>query len=61
MTTALANYKTALNDLNTAMTTINTLTDPQYGVLAGLNCKIFGEDLVRFKNVICGGFYNNMY
>jgi hypothetical protein len=30
-------------------------------MLAGLNCKVFGEDFELFKNVICGSFYNNLF
>ena len=59
--TALTDFKTQLTNLDTAMAAMNSITDPQYGVLAGMNCKIFGEDFVRLKNVMCGGFYNNIY
>lgn len=43
------------------MNSISSLTDPTYGMLAGLNCKIFGQDFVTFQNVICGSFFTNIY
>ncbi len=33
---------TLFSNIKTAMTPISDLTDPKYGLLAGLNCKIFG-------------------
>ncbi len=54
-------FKLQLNYISGNMSSISSLTDPTYGMLAGLNCKLFGEDFVTFQNVICGSFYNNMF
>lgn len=43
------------------MSSISSLTNPKYGLLAGLNCKVFGEDFQALENVICGTFYKNIY
>ena len=47
--------------INTAMTAISTLTDPTTGLVAGLNCALFGEDFIRLKDVLCSSMYTNMY
>ena len=54
-------FRGVLNTVSTGMTSISSLTDPTYGMLAGLNCKIFGQDFVTFQNVICGSFFTNIY
>lgn len=59
--TALNNFNADLTSIKTTLNGIQTLTDPKYGMLSGLNCKLFGEDFVNFQNTICGSFYNNMY
>lgn len=58
---AINSFKGVLNSVNTSLNSIQSLTDPTYGLLAGLNCKLFGEDFATFQNVICGSFYNNIY
>jgi hypothetical protein len=58
---AITSFGTQVNNAKTSLSTIQNLTDPNYGMLAGLNCKLFGEDFVTFQNVICGSFYNNVY
>lgn len=40
--TNIDNFKTHLNTAKTGLSGIGDLTDPTYGMLAGLNCKIFG-------------------
>ncbi len=35
-------FKASLNTISANMNSISTLTDPNYGMLAGLNCKLFG-------------------
>ena len=58
---SIDNFRTLLDTVNTNLASVNSLTDPTYGMLAGLNCKLFGEDFVNMQNVICGSFYNNIY
>jgi hypothetical protein len=58
---AINSFKGVLNTANTSLASIQSLTDPTYGLLAGLNCKLFGEDFQTFQNVICGSFYNSIY
>lgn len=35
-------FRGIVNTVNTNLATIQSLTDPTYGMLAGLNCKLFG-------------------
>jgi Na+/alanine symporter len=44
-----------------SMTLIAPLIDPTTGLVAGLNCKLFGEDFQRIQQVMCGSMYYNMY
>jgi len=48
-------------NITTSLNSIQTLTDPTYGLLAGLNCKVFGEDFQRIQQIFCGSMYSNMY
>lgn len=47
-----------MNDLGN---TISSITDTQYGLLAGFNCLIFGEDLNLFINTFCSYFSNTIF
>ena len=58
---AIDSFRGVLNTANSSLSSIQTLTDPTYGVLAGLNCQIFGQDFLAFQNAICGSFYNSLY
>jgi hypothetical protein len=40
---------------------IKTLVDPKYGLIAGLNCRIIGEDFQRTQQSLCGSLYTNLY
>ena len=41
--TTITNLGTAINSVSTSLQgTANAVVDPQYGILAGLNCAIFG-------------------
>ncbi len=44
---ALNLMDTLFTNIKNSLANITTLTDPTYGLLAGLNCKIFGEDFQR--------------
>jgi|JI10StandDraft_1071094.scaffolds.fasta_scaffold710894_3 hypothetical protein len=35
--------------------------DPKYGVLAGLNCSVLGEDIVLFKSALCRATFSYSY
>ena len=37
------------------------MIDPDYGLLAGFNCVIFGEDFNRAIETICVKFFNTVY
>ena len=50
-----------ISSINSSMVAINSLTDPTTGLIAGLNCLLFGEDFQRIQNVMCGSMYYNMY
>lgn len=52
---------TKLTSIKTAMNSISALIDPTTGLVAGLNCLLFGEDFQRIQNVMCGSMYYNMY
>jgi hypothetical protein len=41
--------------------TLSTVTDPKYGLIAGLNCRVFGEDIVRITNAFCVSIFNSFY
>ena len=47
---ALPNTFTAINN---NLAGISALTDPVYGLVAGLNCSLVGEDAVRVRNTAC--------
>jgi hypothetical protein len=54
-------FRSVLNTVNAGLSTIQNLTDPTYGMLAGLNCRLFGQDFITFQNIMCGSLYNNVY
>jgi hypothetical protein len=58
---SIDSFRGTLNTVSAGLTNVQNLTDPTYGMLAGLNCKLFGDDFTTFQNVICGSFYNNLY
>lgn len=39
---SIDNFRAVLNTVNTNLASVNSLTDPTYGMMAGLNCKLFG-------------------
>lgn len=42
-------------------TTMNPLVDPTYGLIAGINCLLLGEDIVLTKNTVCVSLFNSFY
>lgn len=57
----IAGYKTTITSFGTAITnvktnlesTVNSVVDPTYGIMAGLNCAILGEDIFLVINTVC--------
>jgi hypothetical protein len=39
---SIDSFRGQLNTVSSSLSGISTLTDPTYGMLAGLNCKLFG-------------------
>lgn len=39
---SLTTLNTAQTSVNSSLSSLNNLLDPQYGMLGGLNCKVFG-------------------
>lgn len=67
--TDVDNIKTTLTALSPKMTstfnslntTLNPLLDPSYGLIAGINCILIGEDIVLTKNTLCVSLFNSFY
>jgi hypothetical protein len=46
---------------NTLNNSISNLVDPTYGMVAGVNCLLIGEDLITTKNTVCVSLFNSLY
>lgn len=55
------NVPALFTTVQNALATISAIIDPQYGLVAGLNCRVFGEDIVRLSNTMCGPVYTTFY
>ncbi len=61
--------KTKLGVLQTTMTqvlgnltnTVDSITNAKYGLIAGLNCRLIGEDIMLLVNSICVSNFNTIY
>lgn len=51
-------FSTISAQLNSAAASV---IDPKYGLIAGLNCLLIGEDVVRITKVICNEAFNNIF
>ena len=69
-TTAMGNVQTDLgtnipNTFDSVTSQLNsiapTITDPQYGLIVGLNCLLIGEDMIRVVDVLCSEAFNQFY
>ena len=40
---------------------IESITDPEYGMIAGLNCLLFGEDFQMIIDTMCVRLFNVFY
>ena len=47
--------------LTNLQTISSTITDPTYGMIAGFNCTIFGENLALVINTLCARIFNALY
>jgi hypothetical protein len=71
-TAALTSISTVITDLtsintlfNNVITNLDTVvsgvTDPTYGLVAGLNCVLIGEDIKLFVSTLCVSNFNTFY
>ncbi len=47
--------------INTLKSSLSVIIDPKYGLIAGLNCQIIGEDLQLVVGSICVSNFNTLY
>lgn len=47
--------------MNTLKTTYGSIADPKFGLIAGLNCRVVGEDASLAVNTICNSFMKYSY
>jgi hypothetical protein len=64
--TTVVSDLTAINTLfNNVITSLNStvsgVTDPDYGLVAGLNCVLIGEDIQLFVSTLCVSNFNTVY
>lgn len=52
---------TMTNVLGNLTAAVDSIIDPNYGLIAGLNCKIIGEDLTLVVGSICVSNFNTLY
>lgn len=65
----ISQINTAFTSINNTMTSVvstldlsvGRITDPKYGMIAGLNCQIIGEDLNLVIGSICVSNFNTIY
>lgn len=61
-TANMSNIVNVFNSLQSSLaSTAASVTDPTYGFVAGLNCRLFGSDVVRFQTVFCTSVFNFMF
>lgn len=46
---------------NTLENSTNSITNTEEGLLAGINCRLMGEDVVRMSNSICITMFNALF
>lgn len=58
----LTQVQSAFVPISSQLTSIvRTVVDPQYGMVAGLNCLLLGEDLNLVSNTLCVRLFNTFY
>jgi len=58
----LVNINTLFNNVITTLdATVSGVIDPQYGLVAGLNCLLIGEDIKTFVSTFCVSNFNTVY
>jgi hypothetical protein len=55
LNTTFSNAQSSLSSVS------STVTDPQYGLIAGLNCKLIGEDIQRASTTFCQSLFTISY
>lgn len=62
LNTDIGNLKTSCTTaVNSIQGSTSQYVDPQYGLVAGLNCQVMGEDIVVAKNTVCVSFFNSLF
>jgi hypothetical protein len=46
---------------STLNSSISSLVDPTYGMVAGINCLLIGDDLNITMNTVCVSLFNSLY
>jgi formyltetrahydrofolate synthetase len=64
--TFVTNITTTLNaTFSNAVTSLNavaqSVTDSKYGLVAGMNCKVIGEDFTTFTTTFCQSLFTVLY
>lgn len=57
----LATLDGSLTSVNSTINSLNSLLDTQYGMLGGLNCKLFGEDFQTIIDTSCVLGFNSLF
>ena len=52
---------TFTNAVNTMAAVAQNVTDGKYGLVAGLNCRLIGEDFTTFTDTFCQSFFTVGY
>ena len=51
----------SLSGVNATINSLNSLLDTRYGMLGGLNCKLFGEDFQNIVDTSCVLGFNSLF
>ena len=55
------NLPSVFSTINSNLAPINSITDPTFGALGGMNCSVIGEDTLRVRDTACGEMIDHMY
>lgn len=58
MDTVKTNFDSAFDNLNN---TIEEVVNPDYGLMAGLKCRVLGDDIITAKNTVCVSLFNSIF
>lgn len=51
----------SLSGVNATINSLNSLLDTRYGMLGGLNCRLFGEDFQNIVDTSCVLGFNSLF